>query len=76
MYSYIKGLIVALASDHIVIDNNGIGYLVYVPNPYAFTRNKEATVHIFQSITENDMRLYGFETSEQKELFLKYYSGY
>lgn len=71
MYSYIKGLIVALASDHIVIDNNGIGYLVYVPNPYAFARNKEATVHIFQSITENDMRLYGFETSEQKELFLK-----
>lgn len=70
MYSYIKGTIVALYSDSIVLDNQGIGYLVYVSNPYQFEKNKEYTVYIFQSITENDMRLYGFKTSEQKDLFL------
>ena len=26
MYSYIKGIIADLYSDHIVIDNHGIGY--------------------------------------------------
>ena len=33
MYSYIKGLIVDIQSDHIVLENNGIGYLIYVSNP-------------------------------------------
>ena len=28
MYSYIKGLIVDIQSDHIVLENNGIGYLI------------------------------------------------
>ena len=38
MYSYIKGLIVDIQSDHIVLENNGIGYLIYVSNPYAFSK--------------------------------------
>ena len=29
MYSYIKGIIVDMARDHIVVDNQGIGYLIY-----------------------------------------------
>lgn len=41
MYSYIKGLIVDIQSDHIVLENNGIGYLIYVSNPYAFSKGKE-----------------------------------
>ena len=38
MYSYIKGIIADLYSDHIVIDNHGIGYEVHVSNPYNFKR--------------------------------------
>ena len=30
MYSYIKGVIVDMCKDHIVVDNQGIGYLNYV----------------------------------------------
>ena len=41
MYSYIKGLIVDIQSDHIVLENNGIGYLIYVSNPYAFLKEKK-----------------------------------
>ena len=40
MYSYIKGTIVDIQSDHIVLENNGIVYLVYVSNPYAFSKGK------------------------------------
>ena len=29
MYSYLIGMIVDMAKDHIVLENNGIGYLIY-----------------------------------------------
>lgn len=71
MYSYIKGLIVDLAKNYIVIDNQGIGYFVYVSNPYQFTRGKEAMVYIYQQVKEDGILLYGFRTKEEKDLFLK-----
>ena len=71
MYSYIRGLIVDITKDYIVIDNNGIGYLVYVPNPYRFTRGKEYVVYIYQHVKEDAITLFGFELREEKELFLK-----
>ena len=45
MYEYIKGKIVNQESNYIVIDNNGIGYLVYVSNPYSFELLKEYMVY-------------------------------
>ncbi len=70
MYSYIIGKVVELTSSYIVIDNSGIGYMVYVPNPYQFEKNNEYQIFLYQSVTENDIRLYGFKTNEQKDLFL------
>jgi len=71
MYSYIKGVIVDMARDYIVIDNHGIGYLIYVSNPYQFTRGKEAFVYVYQQVKEDGILLFGFSTKEEKELFLK-----
>lgn len=71
MYSYIKGVIVDMAKDHIVVDNQGIGYLIYVSNPYQFTKGKETLIYIYQQVKEDGILLYGFLTKEEKELFLK-----
>ena len=71
MYSYIKGLIVDIQSDHIVLENNGIGYLVYVSNPYAFSKGKEVVVYLYQQVKEDGILLYGFNLKEEKDLFLK-----
>ncbi len=71
MYSYIKGLIVDIQRDHIVVDNQGIGYLVYVSNPYAFSKGKETTVYLYQQVRDDGIFLFGFLTREEKELFLK-----
>ncbi len=71
MYEYIKGKIVSQESNYIVIDNNGIGYLVYVPNPYSFEIDKEYKVYIYEYVREDENSLYGFKTSEEKEMFLK-----
>lgn len=71
VYSYIKGLIVDIQRDHIVIDNHGIGYLVYVSNPYSFSKGKEMIVYLYQQVKEDGILLFGFPTLEEKELFLK-----
>lgn len=71
MYNYIKGMIDEVKSTNIVIDNNGIGYEVYTPNPYAFEEGKEYKVYIYQYVREDELCLYGFKTYEEKELFLK-----
>ncbi len=71
MYDYIIGKITNIKNNAIVVDNNGIGYLVYVSNPYSFELNKEYKVFIYQQVMEDANNLYGFKTIEEKELFLK-----
>ena len=44
MYDYIKGTITNIKHNSIVVDNNGIGYLIYVSNPYSFEIGKENIV--------------------------------
>ena len=70
MYSYIVGKIVEINVDHIVVENNGIGYLIYVSNPYEFTK-EEVKIYLYQHVKEDGIFLYGFKTSEEKDMFLK-----
>ena len=62
---------VDIQSDHIVLENNGIGYLIYVSNPYAFSKGKEVVVYLYQQVKEDGILLYGFNLKEEKDLFLK-----
>ena len=71
MYNYIEGKISSIESNSITLDNNGIGYCIYTPNPYSFEENKEYRVYIYQYIREDEISLYGFKNIEEKELFLK-----
>ena len=71
MYSYIKGIVTDIKSDNITLDNNGIGYLIHTPNPYAFSENVEVTVYLYQHIREDEMTLFGFKSQDEKDLFLK-----
>lgn len=71
MFSYIKGKINSLGSNYIVIDNNGIGYLIFVGNPYLYKVEEEYTIYLYNHIREGEFTLYGFQNMEEKELFLK-----
>jgi Holliday junction DNA helicase RuvA len=71
MYSYIIGKVVMVDSNSITLENNGIGYLIYTPNPYAFTEEVEYKIYLYQQIKEDEHVLFGFKTIEEKELFLK-----
>lgn len=71
MYSYIKGTVTEICSSYIVIETGQIGYQIFTANPYAFELNKEYKVYLYQHIREDEQTLYGFKTTEEKELFLK-----
>lgn len=71
MYSYIKGIIDEVTSSSIVIDNNGIGYNVFVSNPYSFNIGEEYKIYLYNYIREDEYSLYGFKSLEEKDLFLR-----
>ena len=71
MYGYISGKITEISSNYVIIDNHGIGYQIYVPNPYGFMIEKNYTIYTYSNIREDEYTLYGFKTKEEKELFLK-----
>ncbi|WP_455539965.1 Holliday junction branch migration protein RuvA [Terrisporobacter sp.] len=71
MYSYIKGSVEEISLDHIVIDNNGIGYKI---NASANTIMKLQLGHeckIFTKliVKEDDMSLCGFYDKEELKMF-------
>ena len=71
MYNYIKGIVEGNTSNAIVVDNNGIGYNIFVANPYSFQIGKEYKVYLYNKVTEDENSLYGFHTEEERTLFLK-----
>ncbi len=71
MYEYIKGIVTIIESNYIVLDNNGIGYIIYMPNPYVLNINEEKIVYLYQHLRENENTLYGFKNTEEKNLFLR-----
>lgn len=71
MYEYISGMLVKVNPKYIVIDNQGIGYQIFVPNPYNYIVNNYYTIWVHQAVREDSHDLYGFLTWEEKDMFLK-----
>jgi len=71
MYGYIKGTIKEIESNYIIIDNNDIGYIINVPNPYYYKLEEVYTIYTHTQVREDEFSLYGFENKEQLNLFLK-----
>ena len=71
MYGYIKGKVTEIDSRYIILENNDIGYIIYVPNPYSYKLNGIYTVFTYNNVKEDENTLFGFKLIEEKELFLK-----
>ena len=74
MYAYIKGMLADRNDQQIVIENNGIGYLINCPLGISAEiggLGDEVKVYLYQSVKEDDISLYGFNSRDQKEMFLK-----
>lgn len=73
MYYYIKGTLVQKSENYIVVDANGVGYII---NTSLTTLNnldstgREVTVYTYLNVREDAMELYGFSTQEEKNMFI------
>lgn len=71
MYSYIIGKVVELNINYIVLDNNGIGYKIFVSNIYNYEVGNDYKVYLYNHIREEEHSLYGFKKKEEYDLFIK-----
>ncbi len=73
MYAYIKGVFVSARGDEIVIENNGIGYRIYMP---MLMQGKighigdEVCVYTYHYVREDIFALYGFPSPEDQDMFV------
>ena len=71
MYEYFNGELAHILPTAIVIDVHGVGYQVVFANPYRLqdSLKKQIKVLVQQVVREDSITLYGFISSEERELF-------
>ncbi|MCI5622459.1 MULTISPECIES: Holliday junction branch migration protein RuvA [Anaerostipes] len=71
MISYIKGILAAVYSDGIILENQGIGYRLMMPmNMERFPGiGQEMKVYTHMHVREDDISLFGFRSKEELEAF-------
>ena len=77
MYDYLRGRLASRKPTHLVIDAGGVGYRVDIPlSTYeAIPASGEVTVYTYLKVSEDAMRLYGFATERERELFRRLVEG-
>lgn len=70
MYDYIKGTVTRVTPEYLVVEQQGIGWQIFAPNPYSFG-SEELQVFLHHHVREDAQLLFGFPTLEQRELFRK-----
>src|SRR5690606_4882272 len=70
MYDYIKGRVTRVTPEYLVVEQQGIGWRIFAPNPYSFGSD-ELQVFLHHHVREDAQLLFGFPTLEQRELFRK-----
>ena len=72
MIHYIKGVVTETMPGMVVVENNGIGWQVYVPDSsaaYLSKENEVITLYTAMIVREDDISLYGFTDTESLTMF-------
>lgn len=72
MLEYVKGDIVEITPTYVVVENQGMGYMVNISlQTYSAIQDKSvAKLFLYESIREDAFVLYGFATSTERKMFL------
>ena len=73
MIASVSGEVLVRRPDHVVIDANGVGYLLAVSAETLKSvpaRGKTAALHAHLVAREDSLSLYGFASEEERDLFL------
>jgi Holliday junction DNA helicase RuvA len=72
MIAYLQGRLVQKTPTHLILDVNGVGYLVHIPlSSYDKAGSPGDVVRVltYLHVREECMELFGFMTEEERELF-------
>jgi len=72
MIAKLRGLLDGVAADHAVIDVNGVGYLVFASSRTLSAlgaSGSEIVLHTVMQVSEDDIRLIGFASGEERDWF-------
>lgn len=72
MFAYIKGIFESRTLDYIIVDNNGVGFKIFMSENSM--RNigslgDEVKVYTYLKVREDDMSIYGFSSNEELRMF-------
>ncbi len=73
MISYLRGKVLALTAETVILDVNGVGYEAFCTGG-AFskmTQGETAELYTYLQVKEDGVTLFGFASPKEKELFLK-----
>lgn len=73
MIGSLRGKLVTKRPDSIIVDVNGVGYLVHVPlNVLANLpdEGKDVFLHVHTHVREDSLQLFGFLSDDEKKVFL------
>jgi Holliday junction DNA helicase RuvA len=74
MIAHIQGLLHFKSPEYLVIDVDGIGYQVHVPLSTFYDLpqvGSTVSLHIHTHVREDALQLYGFQSPEEKALFVR-----
>ena len=71
MIAFVRGTIFSLSADSLIVDNHGIGYRIFTPQTHKFRIVSEVTLYTYQQVREDGISLFGFESMEGYEIFLR-----
>jgi len=72
MIGYIKGIVADVAEDSILLENNGIGWRIFMPQSMIGSgamEGREVKVYTYMSVREDAMQLFGFLTKDDLNVF-------
>lgn len=72
MIAYLEGKLIEKNPTHLILDVNGVGYSVNIPvSSYSRLGEIGETIKIltYQHVREDELKLYGFSTKPEKDLF-------
>lgn len=72
MYSYIKGELVEVTEEAVVVENHGIGYNIRIPQSLLDSLlgiGQEVKIYTYTYVREDAMLLYGFLTRDDLNVF-------
>jgi Holliday junction DNA helicase RuvA len=77
VYDYLSGRVAVRKPGHAVIDVGGVGYRVEITLSTFERLPREGSVRLFTylKVSDDDLRLYGFLTEREREVFLKLVEG-